>query len=268
MVAGRRKGGYARAMKRQKEARWRLHVPDQQICAPALQYYVNRIQSGLPYTFVRYGDGEWVAGITHCRNSTSSKSQRLDIPSLQAEMRCSLMHCHVADNYIVGLRPSSLTTKETRGVKEWLQRNVSKKTHWHDSRVFYRSSKYGQLLPLVKVLQNLNIPLIFVGPARLKILREKGVFPKAQYIIIPERNCYQHKLRIMQNVLDAPRPAFISFSAGPAAKVMIYQLFPVLGSTSFLFDFGSLWDVYVGSCTRTYHRTMSRATINKNLGIG
>ena len=271
---GKGKGGYARAKKRQKketvgqaslsvgQAHQRIRL---QVHVPGLQYYVDRIKSGRPYSFVRHGDGEWVAGITHRRNRTSSGSQRLDIPSLQKDMYRSLTQCHIADNYIVGLRPSSLVPKKMRGVKEWLERNIPKGVRWHDCRVFYSSSYHGDLFPLIDTLRNLTMPLIFVGPARLEGLRNQGIFPKAQYITIPDRNCYQDRTRIMQNVLDAPRPAFISFSAGPAAKIMIYQLFPTLGNVSFLFDFGSLWDIYVGRLTRKYHKKMTPETIQGNL---
>lgn len=232
------------------------------IAEPGLQYYVDRIKSGKPYTFVRYGDGEWSAAFLHDRTYTGSRSQQLNIPKLQKDMRRSLTHCHIAENYIPALRPTSLK----RGiVTNWLVQNVPKGVNWHDCRVFYRSSKHGRLFPLVEALQNLDIPLIFVGPERLRKLSERQIFPKAVFITIPGKDCYVVKAKIIQRVLDAPRPAFISFTAGPAAKIMVYELYRVLGDSSFLFDFGSLWDIYSGHSTRGYQRRMTPEVVRRSL---
>jgi len=92
-----------------------------------------------------------------------------------------------------------------------------------------------------------------------------GIFPKASFIIIPNTDCYTMKDELIKKILALPRPAFIGFTAGPAAKVMIHQLYPTIGNESFLIDFGSLWDVYVGHRSRKYHKSMMSYTIRKNI---
>jgi len=73
------------------------------------------------------------------------------------------------------------------------------------------------------------------------------------------------KAEIIQQVSDLPHPAFVGFTAGPAAKVMIYELYQVLGDKSFFIDFGSLWDVYSGLKSRKYQKTMTFETIRRNI---
>jgi hypothetical protein len=135
---------------------------------------------------------------------------------------------------------------------------------WHDCRVFYRYSKHGRLYPLIETLQNLDIPIVVVGPNRLRALHNKA-FPIAHFIPIPGQDCYRLKSRLIRQCLAVKGPAFFAFTAGPAAKILIYKLFPPMGKQSFMFDFGSLWDIYVGRATRQYHKKMTRETIRRNL---
>lgn len=228
---------------------------------PGLQFYVNHIRQGRPCSFVRFGDGEWTAGILRDRSRTTSRSQSLDILGLQRDMRRAFTECHLADNYFPSLRPTSLKPRITN----FLKKNVPRGVIFHDCRVFYLSSAHGKLFPLVEALRNLKIPLVFVGPPRHHLLRLSGIFPNAEFIKIAQEDCYVNKKRIKQHVIGLDHPAFISFSAGPAAKIMIHELYPLLGDKSFLFDFGSLWDVYVGHITRNYHKHMKFTTIQRNL---
>jgi len=228
---------------------------------PGLEYYVNRVAEGRPFSFVRFGDGEWTAAILHDRERTSSGSQSLTLRGLQSDMRDALVDCPVAESYIPSLRPTSLKPQ----IVTWLKHSVPKGVVWHDCRVMYLSSAWGTLFPFVDALRNLTVPLIFVGPCRLWTLRLSGIFPKATVIVIPNVDCYTSKGEIMAQILGLPRPAFISFTAGPAAKVMIHQLYPLIGDTSYMIDCGSLWDVYVGHVTRRYMKTMTFHTIQRNL---
>jgi len=231
---------------------------------PGLSYYVSRIESGYPFSFVRFGDGEWTAGILRDRNRTTSGSQALDIPELQKDMRRVFTNCHVARNYIPSLRPTSLKPE----VETWLEGNVPKGVVWHDCRVFYLNSAHGKLFPFIDALQHLDIPIVLVGPVRLWTLRFSGLLPEAKLIVTPDVDCYVLKGQLIEQILNIKQPACIMFTAGPAAKVMIHQLYPVIGHHSYLLDLGSLWDVYVGHVTRKYHKTMTLETIEKNsLGL-
>ena len=230
-----------------------------------LPYYVNRIKSGEPYSFVRYGDGEWSAAFLHDRRRTSSGSQYLHIPGLKKDMADSLRGIYKDVRYIPSLRPTSIDrSPRQRIINAWLKKNVPAHVVWHDCRVFYRYSKHGRLFPFIEALRDLDLPIVVVGPVRLKRLHNKA-FPIAHFIPIPNEDCYKLKSRLIRQCLNIGEPACYLFTAGPAAKVLIYKLFPPLGKQSFLFDMGSLWDIYVGKASRRYHKKMTHETIRRNL---
>jgi hypothetical protein len=224
---------------------------------PGLQYYVDKINSVEPFSFVRYGDGEWDSAILH-RKAVNCDSTSLKIPGLVRDLQLSLISPPKVDNYIMALRPASVD--QVPKVKQWLKANV--KIQWHDCRVFCHASIKGQLNPLVKALRKLE-NLVFVGPLHLQNLR--GFFPKSRHIIVADVDCYNNRAVILGQILAVNEPAFFSFSAGPATKVFIHQLFPTIGDRSFMLDLGSLWSVFCGHKIRSYHYSMTRETIDRNL---
>ena len=215
-----------------------------------LQYYVDRINDNEPFSFVRYGDGEWSAAILHNRARTGTGSHSLTIPKMVVDLQRSLQGIHPSDNYFVATRPNAVAQNPL--IPKWLGANTPKGTQWNECRIFCRASMAAKLNPFITALRNLSIPLIFVGPAWLRGL--KDIFPKARFIEVPLLDCYFAKETINLQVRKMPHPALVSFSAGPTAKILIYELFPKLGGKSFLLDLGSLWDIYVGRPTRGYHR--------------
>ena len=219
---------------------------------PGLAYYVGRIERKEPYTFVRMGDGEWSA-ILSDRARTSSGSQALRIRRLRKMMRASIIQAHRDANYIVAMRPGS----QRPGIENWLNHNKPLWLKWRDCRVFYKASRHGHLYPFIKALRETDLPIVVVGPERLKALNGR-VFPIAEFIKIPNKDCFVLIDQIMLKVLSLARPAIVMFSAGPAAKVMCWQLHSRIGGQSFLLDLGSLWDPYVGKHTRRYHKQMLR----------
>jgi hypothetical protein len=228
---------------------------------PGLDYYIQRIKSEEPFSFVRYGDGEWSAAILKDRPRTGSGSQALDDVNLQHEMQTSLKNPPLSDTYIMALRPGSVLKSKT--ISQWLTRNVSPEVQWHDCRVFAHASIKGELYPLIETLKALTIPLVFVGPSWLEKLG--GIFPNAYHLQVPDRDAYRNKQFIYAQILGVLPTALVSLSVGPTTKILISQLFPMMGHKTFLLDFGSLWDVFCNCKSRSYHRSMKPATYRRNL---
>jgi len=224
-----------------------------------LSYYVNCINCLEPFSLVRYGDGEWHAVILRDKTLNCDRNS-LKIPGLVRDLEMSLRQPHLDENYIMSLRVSSFA--KLSKVKTWLETEVPSQVQWKDCTMFYKASRNGKLNTLVKALRELEIPLVFVGPAHLQKLAK--FFPKARFIVTPNSNCYMDKVSILTQVLAVEQPAFFSFSAGPAAKVFIYQLFQAIGEESFLVDFGSLWSVYCGHKIRSYHSQITLELIERN----
>lgn len=231
------------------------------VFSPGLQWYVDKINAGDPFTFIRLGDGEWSA-IMQDRARTSSGSQGLRHSSLQRGMSKVITQAPNDPRYILALRQTSYRA----GIQAWLAKNKPTHVQFHDCTQFYKASKKGQLYPFISALRNLDVPIVVVGPERHAGLNGK-VFDIAQHVTIPGRDCWIQRERIVTAALKRSGPACYLLSAGPAAKVFAWSIFQRVGQQSWIIDCGSLWDPYVGKRTRTYHKGMldNPAVIQRNL---
>lgn len=226
---------------------------------PGLQFYVDKIKRGEPFSFVRYGDGEFSAIIGDSRRRTGSGSHSLTIPQMRVDMRKSVLNRHRADNYIMALRQTAMKLP----IKKWIRKHIPDLA-WHDCTVFYKASRKGRLYPFVKAIRDSGLPIIVVGPPWMRKLNGR-VFKLADFIDIPAKDCYRKKDEIVERVLNFGKPAIVSISAGPPGKIMVWELFRRIGQHSFILDLGSLWDVYCGKRSRQYMRGMKPGTIRRNL---
>jgi len=226
---------------------------------PSLGYYVARIEANQPFTFIRHGDGEWSAILNDKRRRTSSGSHSLKFPGMQRALRQSLKRCPRNENYIVALRQTAMR----QPINHWIAQNATN-LNWHDCTVFYKASKKGRLYPFIRALRQSKLPKIVIGPTRLRKLNGP-VFKVASFIEIPTRDCWVKHKQIINAVLNFGKPAIVSITAGPPAKVFAWELYQKIGKHSFILDLGSLWDVYCGKRTRQYMRGMKPATIKRNL---
>ena len=228
---------------------------------PGLQYYVDKLNAREPFTFIRLGDGEWSA-IQQDRARTSSRSQTLNHKSLQQGMTKVIARAPNDPKYILSLRQTSYRA----GIQDWLDQHAPKHIRWHDCTVLYKASKKGQFYPFISALRNLDVPIVAIGPERHAAL-DPRVFPIARHVVIPNRNCWAQRQRIIKEALQDRAPSCYLITAGPAAKVFAWSLFQRVGQTSWIIDCGSLWDPYVGRRTRTYHKGMLKnpAIIKRNL---
>jgi len=216
------------------------------IFTPGLDWYANKIYKGEQFSFVRYGNGEWDC-ILGTKDRTGSGSQKLNIPALKKGLQRILLDIH-NENYYLGMQSLSYLSRERLlpKIECWLQQsNLSIK--WHSGEVFHRASRARKLVPLIKQLW--KHPVTIVGPKWLSRLP----FAKAFIEVIP-KDCWKDVDAIEKRLQTISAGTIISFSAGPTAKVLIHRLFPILGKTCWLIDFGSLWDPYCGVFSRTYHR--------------
>lgn len=223
--------------------------------APGLQWYVDKLRNGQRFSFARYGNGEWDC-ILDLYYRTRSGSQRFS-PDLRKALAASLSVAREG-NYYTALQSVSFLGRLglLPKAEAWCAAHAPDAT-WHDGEVFTRASRAGTLYPLIEALRGQRV--VVVGPPWLMSLPFSSVF-----VAVQTRDCWAHvddieaQLRDLKNVV-------ISFSAGPAAKVLIHRLQPLIGKHSWLIDFGSLWDVYCGKHSRSYHKKMTPDIIRRNL---
>jgi len=228
------------------------------ILRTGLDYYVELLNMGKPFSFVRYGNGEW-DGILGTHGGTRSGSQNLRVPGIRRDLQNSLKHTYDSRRYLLGMQNYMQRRPIWPGAMQWLKVNAPDLV-WHNGDVFHWASSGGKLWPLIQELR--KKPLVFIGPSHLRPISK--LLPYKGFVEVRLPNCYQDKAKIHQAILKQKAPTVFCFSAGPTAKILISELFPLLGKENFLIDFGSLWDVYCGVKSRSYHKKITPAIIRKN----
>lgn len=227
---------------------------------PGLAHYVDRIVNRQVYSFSRWGDGEWRAAL-HRRSPTHANCDKHRFFKPMNQQLEQVLLDQPA--YEMGIQALALKCYGP-AIRNFIRKRCPKIT-WHDSDVFHKASVKGQLAPLLSALR--EAPLLMVGPAYLQKI--EPLLKYEVFVNVPQRNCYRELDRIRREVLaaakDMPQPFVCSISASMPAEILIHQLYPSLGRTAFLIDFGSLYDPFVGNNTRGYHRAMSRETRKANL---
>jgi hypothetical protein len=116
------------------------------------------------------------------------------------------------------------------------------------------------LAPFLSALR--TRPILYVGPKYLREIDNAVGLDLKHFITVPDRTAFAEKDKILNQILVyADTANLIGFSAGPTTKWLIWSLFPALGETHTLFDFGSVFDGYVGKPSRKYQRRDSWSDI-------
>jgi len=217
-----------------------------------LSQYVNRLKNNEYFSFVRYGDGEWIAlfrgaGWVSCRMQSVSKE-------IQADMLQSLIAHVSAPRLIFGLQHYAVRRFE-KHIGRFLHRHKLKNISWVEADVFHYASLRGLLFPLIEQLRQMKV--VIVGPNFLYKMKE-GIFNYSAFVEVPLRNCYAHQESIKSNILSIHERfrenVVYSFCCGPVAETLILKLQDEMPE-NFLIDFGSVWDVFCGKRSRRYTKS-------------
>jgi hypothetical protein len=219
-----------------------LSTTGNEIKNSGIDYFVAKLQKGIPFSFSRFGDGEWSAILG---DSGENCDGHRYFPELGRDLGTALIN---KQDYLYGMQYRAVKNLGW-GIFKYVRRN---RIHmqWHDADVFHYCDNAGTLFPLVRQLRTMRV--VVIGPSHLRRLTE-NVFTYDHFIEVPPKNCYLEKNRIRDEVkayYEKNGPALFSFSASMTTNVIIHELFPLMGPTCWLLDLGSLWDSYVGVDSR------------------
>lgn len=216
-----------------------------------LNWFVEQLKNSQPFTFARYGDGEWltILGFYGMHNSNGCTFTK----ELSDDMREVLKRHNPYHHAILKIarreRPvpfnGQLTPYGGPIIDQWLEDNDIK-IDWYNGDVLLEESLKGNLFPLIEQIRTKRV--LYVGNKRLRGLNKRGVgfFPYHAYIEPPPRNAHLAKDEILKAIFKTVRKNkidFIGWSSGLAAKVFIdevYMKFPEVTNI----DFGSMFDGY------------------------
>lgn len=234
-----------------------------------LNWFVGRLKNSEPFTFARYGDGEWltILGFYGMHNSNGCTFTR----ALSDDMRTALSYQNLYHHAILKIARRERHVlyngeKHPYGgqvIDKWLYNNDIK-MDWYDGDVLLEESLQGRLFPLIEQIREKRV--LYVGNKRLKQLNMRGVgfFPYTAYIEPEPQNAHKVIDDILYDIYRAIRKNeidFIGWSSGLAAKVMIdevYMRYPEITQI----DFGSMFDGYFRAMPNV-HPTGSRSYIRK-----
>lgn len=220
---------------------------------------VQKIQDDECFSLIRYCGGEW----ENIFPNLYSAQNYFYHPDVGKELRKTLLNIYDY-NYYPAMQCREYLEKVGRydTVMTWINENIPD-VEWSRAEMFNAQVREGNLYPLVNTLNNKRV--VAVGPPWHKDLPFID-----DHISIPHRSvghnqhCWYALDQILAKVAEV-KDSVICLSAGMTAKVVINTLHPEMNAHSWLIDFGSLWDVFVGKLSRTYHRKLSKEIIKKNI---
>lgn len=216
-----------------------------------LNWFVNNLKNNRPFTFARYGDGEWLTilgyyGLHNSNGCTFTKELSDDMRNVLYQQR-PYHHAILK----IARRERKLTYKGMEyqygasAIQRFLDDNAIR-LPWYDGDVLLEESLKGKLFPLIEQVREKRV--LYVGNHRLRgiNMRGKGFFQYISYIEPPPRDTHRVMGDILYDIFREIRKNnidFVGWSSGLAAKVMIDEVnarYP--GITQI--DFGSMFDGY------------------------
>ena len=222
--------------------------------SPGLQFYVDKLRNNEPFSFVRYGDGEFDC-ILKLGRTMGARNQHC-LPDLVLALKESLTEKR-AGAYYHAMNPDFMgRISALPKIEAWLASNAPT-LDWHQCTIFYKASLKGRLFPLVQAMEERRV--VVVGPPWLNKLPFAS-----EFVPVRTHDCWKDVNSIVAQLRNL-KNAVVSFSAGPTTKVLIHRLQPLIGKHSWLIDCGSVWDIYCGVKSRSYHGRVTPAIQRKNL---
>jgi len=199
------------------------------------------LKEGKPFSFTRYGDGEWKAILGY-------SGKNCDGHEYSAELMQGLRKAVANKSGIkFGMQSMAMRLFSVQ-IENYL--DIMKINHqWYHSDLLHRANLAGRLFPF---MQGLNVNRVcFVGPGHLK----KAGIRHAEYVEVLSKNCYTKVDGVFKRICTHLKKCnVVLFSASMMSDVLIDRLYPICGDKVTMINCGSMWDGYVGMRSRSFVR--------------
>ena len=213
--------------------------------------FIEKIEKNEPFSFSRYGDGEW--------NAVFNKGgQNCDGHQYFPEMGKRLKNIVISNpKYNMGLQNMAKRLSGPQ-IDDLLMKNKVD-IEWSNSDILHHASIKGKLSRLFETLNGKNI--VMVGPKHLR--QTSKLFPYEQFIEVQKKNCwekYKHTNYLVTTAVkkDADMKVVL-FCASMMSNVLVDDMYKNFGNEHFFLDVGSIFEPYLGLSIRSYHN----AIVNK-----
>lgn len=213
--------------------------------ATYLADFVTLLKNKVPFTFSRWGDGEWRCVLDKGRGSNCDGHNYF--PEMCEELRQVLIR---RPTYLLGMQNMADRMYGPQ-IRAWLQEHNLADLRWLNADVFHYGVIKGGIHSVISEMR--RHPLVVVGPAHLR--RANAILPYRAFIDVPPKNCYLSKDDIIQAIKhvmkDANTYTVVSISAGMPAEIIIDAVYHTCANHAVI-DFGSVWDPWAGVYSRQY----------------
>ena len=216
------------------------------------QMLLEDIRNEQPFTFSRWGDGEWRSVLGTSQQSNCD--EHAFFPKMQKQLIAVLLS---KPQYMLGMQNMALTMLGKQ-IDCFIQQNHLTSLQWYDADVFHRASASGQPIGLKTIVEYVKTkPLVLVGPQHLTKVTTHGM-KYSKFVQVPDKNCFNQLDQLHAETVAAVKamPSFcvISISASMPAEILCDRLYHEFGHKHAIIDFGSLWDPLAGVKSRKYMR--------------
>ena len=226
------------------------------------------LETGRPFAFSHYGDGELQAIMAMPGGSGDNLIDGYRYtPRLVRELRNTVLTPH-ARPYCYGISPAAFRLN-AKGAAEKAIEMYAPSVSWCDGQALARASARGELHGFIEALGKYHI--IYVGPAHVRKALS-GALTIDEFIEVPLRNANALVADVIMQLIMAlgygpfKADTLIGFSAGALSNIVMHTLWTSYWGLTMI-DFGSMWDPYAGLMTRSYFRMVEDwpAVIHRNL---
>jgi|SaaInlStandDraft_2_1057019.scaffolds.fasta_scaffold111739_2 hypothetical protein len=210
---------------------------------------VNKLRNKEPFSFSRFGDGEFNAMLgksgQNCDGHKYFKDMGAALVNVLDEQRPDQQYYLGMQNLAKRLNGDNKAFQELTDGIDWCNADV----------IHYQNIKHNNLDELLDALKDRIVTL--VGPLHLMELADANGW---QFFKIPDKNCWIEYPTIHDYVNDSEaieEGGVVLYCASMMANVIIDD-FAIHRFSHWLtqIDIGSAFDPYVGKLSRSYHKKM------------
>jgi hypothetical protein len=235
-----------------------------------LSHYVQLLKDKTPFSFARYGDGEWLCILgefTGHANANGCVYTQALCDDLRDVLKRNNSYFHTILRIALHEQQATYGGKSIDYGKPLIEKFITdnglEDIVWYNGDVLLKANLAGQLFQLIEQVRERNV--LYVGNVLLRGINMRGIgfFPYTAYIEVPEINTHASKDEILKQVyqyVEKYHIDFIGWSCGMASKVFIDEVFTWFPEITQI-DFGSIFDGYFKPLERFARRGGSRGYI-------
>lgn len=213
-----------------------------------VEHYLQLIKDNKPFSFSRFGDGE----VLCINNPNYFINRQYDNWIFECGDKLKKILTNNYNYYHCFLYGTFWERGPHRGNDfiNYLDENCSN-MDFYDGEIWSELSFNKGIVNITDAINSYNP--VFIGGKHLDNMKYVEGITNMNLIEVDDLNAYDNYdfiyNEIIKNFNEGNR--MFCFSASIVGKILIDDLFPIIGDKAFMIDFGSLWDPYCGKLSRS-----------------